>query len=83
MKRLGILGTIVVAGIIAAVAGARAQPPPQMAPIGKIQKVKDNLYTIYGQGGNSLVFVTATGVVLVDTKLANNGQAILEQISTR
>ena len=81
MKRAGILGTIVVAGIIAAVIGARAQQP-QMAPIGKIQKVKDNLYYIFGQGGNSTVFVTANGVVLVDTKLANNGQAILDQIKT-
>ena len=80
MKRAGILGTIVIGGIIAAVAGARAQQPPQMAPVGKIQKVKDNLYTIYGQGGNSTVFVTANGVVLVDTKLANNGQAILDQV---
>jgi len=28
------------------------------------------------------VFVTAKGVVLVDTKLANNGQAILDQVKT-
>ena len=82
MRRAGILGTILMGGVIAAIAGARAQQPPQMAPIGKIQKVKDNLYTIYGQGGNSTIFVTANGVVLVDTKLANNGQAILDQIKS-
>jgi cyclase len=82
MKRAGILGAIVVGGIIAAVAGARAQAPPAFAPVAKIQKVKDNLYTIFGQGGNSTVFITANGVVLVDTKLANNGQAILDQIKT-
>jgi glyoxylase-like metal-dependent hydrolase (beta-lactamase superfamily II) len=33
-----------------------------------------------GQGGNTGVFLTANGVVLVDTKLANNGQAILDQV---
>ena len=32
-----------------------------------------------GAGGTTAVFVTAQGVVLVDTKLANNGQAILDQ----
>jgi cyclase len=31
-------------------------------------------------GGNTAVFVTATGVVLVDTKLAGYGQDILEQV---
>ena len=82
MRPAGILGTIVIAGIVAAVAGARAQAPPAFAPVAKIQKVKDNLYTIFGQGGNSTVFVTANGVVLVDTKLANNGQAILDQIKS-
>jgi cyclase len=82
MRRAGILGTIIIAGIIAAVVGARAQQAPQMAPIAKIQKVKDNLYAIYGQGGNTSVLVTANGVVVVDTKLANNGQAILDQIKS-
>jgi hypothetical protein len=67
MRRAGILGTIVIAGIVAAVAGARAQAPPAFAPVAKIQKVKDNLYTIFGQGGNTTVFVTANGVLVVDT----------------
>ena len=81
MKRVGVLGSIVAFAVVAVMARAHAQAP-QMAPIGKIQKVKDNLYYIFGQGGNSTVFVTANGVVLVDTKLANNGQAILDQIKT-
>ena len=33
-----------------------------------------------GQGGNTAVYVAPNGVVLVDTKLANNGQAILDQV---
>ena len=50
--------------------------------VGAIQKVADRLYMIPGAGGNSAVFITGEGVVLVDTKLANNGQAILDQIKT-
>jgi hypothetical protein len=37
---------------------------------------------ILGAGGNTTVFVTAGGVVLVDTKLPNNGEAILNQVRT-
>jgi cyclase len=35
---------------------------------------------ITGGGGNTGVFITANGVVIVDTKLANNGQGILDQV---
>jgi glyoxylase-like metal-dependent hydrolase (beta-lactamase superfamily II) len=52
------------------------------AGIGKIQKVADRLYMIPGAGGNTAVFLTANGVVIVDTKLANNGQAILDQVKS-
>ena len=37
---------------------------------------------IPGAGGNSGVFITANGVVLVDTKNPNNGQGILEQVKS-
>src|SRR6185436_4508009 len=49
---------------------------------GPIEKVADNLYMVPGAGGNSGVFITANGVVLVDTKNPNNGQLILDQIKT-
>jgi cyclase len=49
-------------------------------PVSAAEKVAENLYMIPGQGGNTAAFVTANGVVLVDTKLANNGQAILDQV---
>jgi cyclase len=61
------------------------------APLPAIAKVKDNLYVITGSdptdrskftGGNVGVFVTDAGVVLVDTKLANYGQALLDQIKS-
>ena len=49
----------------------------------KLEKVKDNLYVIIGGGGNTAAFVTANGVVIVDTKLAGWGQAILDQDQDR
>ena len=55
---------------------------PGFPPVQKIEKVKDNLYMIQGQGGNTAVYVAQNGVVLVDTKLANNGQAILDQVKS-
>ena len=88
MKRALVLGVIVAAGV-ATLQVARAQQA--QAPLPAIQKVKDNLYVITGSdptdrakftGGNVGVFVTDAGVVLVDTKLANYGQQIVDQIKT-
>jgi glyoxylase-like metal-dependent hydrolase (beta-lactamase superfamily II) len=60
-----------------------AQPPAPAGPnVAQIEKVRDNLYMITGGGGNTAAYVTAKGVVLVDTKLANWGQAILDQVKT-
>ena len=75
---------IVAAVLVAlAVAGAVvAQQPQQFEPIGPIVKVRNNLFMIPGQGGNTAVFVTRRGVVLVDTKLAGNGQAILDRVAS-
>jgi cyclase len=79
MARRRLLPAIVVVGL--AVAGAAAQQQrPRIPPTGTIKKVRDNLYVIPGAGGNTTVFVTEGGVVLVDTKLANNGEAILNQV---
>jgi glyoxylase-like metal-dependent hydrolase (beta-lactamase superfamily II) len=65
-----------------AAGAAMAQRPDQFEAIGPIQKVRNNLYMIPGQGGNTSVFVTRAGVVLVDTKLVNNGQAILDRVAS-
>jgi cyclase len=55
---------------------------PGFPPVQAIEKVKDNLYVVQGQGGNTAVYVAEKGVVIVDTKLANNGQAILDQVKS-
>jgi cyclase len=73
MKRTLTLAIIVLAGI----AGVAAQGG---GGVGAIQRLTPNVYWIPGAGGNSTVYVGANGVVLVDTKLANNGQMILDQI---
>ena len=79
MKRLAILATIALAGMTAA--GLSAQGgPPRLPGITDIEKVSDNVYKIFGAGGNTTVFVRSDGVVLVDTKVPNNGQAILDQV---
>ena len=98
MKRAGALAAIVVTGLTAMTWGAQqAAPPaggreggqgrgggrgPGFPPVTAPEKVADDLYMIPGQGGNTAAFITATGVVIVDTKLANNGQAILDQLKT-
>jgi len=87
MKRSAVLTAIVVVG--ATVAGVAAQRGgggrgggSLIPPTGTIEKIKDNLYKIPGAGSNTTVFITADGVVLVDTKLANNGDAIMKQVRT-
>src|SRR5213083_1996525 len=95
MKRLIILVALLAAGALSIVAAGYQQPSQGPTPAGlaatKIEKVKDNLYIITGStpvprdafsGGNTAVFITDTGVVVVDTKLAGWGQVILDRIRT-
>jgi cyclase len=82
MKRVIVMGLLLAAGGLSLWA-ARLQNP-QAAPPLEIQKVKDRLYMISGgcQCGNTAVFVTDNGVVVVDTKLPNTGKGILEKIKS-
>jgi glyoxylase-like metal-dependent hydrolase (beta-lactamase superfamily II) len=91
MKRMLVLGTITLTGVMTAatvsVLGQQAQQGRggggfNFPPVGKAEKITDNLYWLQGQGGNTAIYVAANGVVLVDTKLANNGQAILDQVKS-
>jgi glyoxylase-like metal-dependent hydrolase (beta-lactamase superfamily II) len=95
MRRTYVLGIIVIAGAVLAAGAnlAALQAPAAPAPgrqgggggaqgIKTIEKVADNLYFIFGNGGNTAVYVAEKGVVLVDTKNPNNGQAILDQVKT-
>ena len=92
MRRGLVLGTILtVAAASYAVAQGSQAPSPAAIDASKIEKVKDNLYVITGSaagdmdafsGGNTAVFVTSTGVTLVDTKLPGFGPMLLERIKT-
>ena len=68
--------------IVVAGQGPPAGPTPASLAATRIDKVKDNLYILTGSGaenqdafsgGNTAVFITATGVTLVDTKLPGWG----------
>ena len=63
MKRIVVLGVLVVA----AVAGVVVAALTAQGNVAEIAQVKDNLYVITGGGGNTAAFVTAGGVVVVDT----------------
>ena len=85
MRRVIVLGILLaIGGVSLAVKGFQASKSgaPQGSPVAEIQKVKDNLYMLTGGGGNTAIFVTDGGVVVVDTKLAGWGQAILDKIKT-
>jgi cyclase len=92
MKRLLILGTIVAFGATLAAYQAPAQPPViGTAAQLEVVKLKDNFFVITTSnptpretfsGGNVSVLITDAGVTLVDTKLANWGQALLDKLKT-
>lgn len=95
MTRQIALSALVSVGVLSMAVAASQAPPQgpsaQALEATKIEKVKDNLYMITGSspspresfsGGNVGVFVTANGVIIIDTKLAGWGQAILDQIKT-
>jgi glyoxylase-like metal-dependent hydrolase (beta-lactamase superfamily II) len=80
------LGALLVVGSLSVVA---FQQPAPRAVLPDLKKVKDNLYMIGSSspadgsmftGGNTGVFVTDAGVVVVDTKLAGYGPDILAKI---
>jgi cyclase len=87
MRRQFVLGILIAVGTFTLsvnalqqpAAGAAGQPAPRVV---EVEKLKDNLYLMRGGGGNSAVFITASGVVVVDTKNPGWGQPLLEQIKT-
>jgi len=80
MKRTVVLGLVLSVGALVAVA---AQQPPANAPkVIDVDKVKDNLWVLKNGGGNTAVFLTATGVTVVDAKNPGWGKPILDKIKT-
>ena len=85
MKRGLVLGAMLTLAALSMSVAAVQQPPaggqPQ-ARVVEVEKLRDNLYVMRGGGGNSAVFITANGVVVVDTKNPGWGQPLLDKIKT-
>ena len=83
MRREAVLGLLAAAGLGAiSVCGFQApaaQAPPKTITV---DKLRDNLYVLKGGGGNTALFLTATGAVVVDSKLPGWGQPLLDSIKT-
>ena len=94
MKRGFVLGGLIVVGALSLAVSGQAPPAGPSAKAlaaTKIERVKDNLYIITGSdagedaafsGGNTAVFITDTGVTIVDTKLPAWGQTIVDRVKT-
>jgi len=80
MKRFAVLLALIMVGAFSIIV---AQPKTQQKPAPlEIEKLKDNLFMITGGGGNTAVFITDAGVVIVDTKIPGMGPAILEKVKS-
>ena len=81
MKRIAILGTLVITGALTAAVGAwqQPQPAPSAAAI-EVDKIRPNLYVLKGGGGNTAALVTDAGVTLVDTKLPGWGKPLIDKV---
>ena len=78
MRRTMLLGVLLAVGSVGIVAGQA----PQQPNVAEIEKIRDNLFMITGGGGNTAAFITARGVVLVDTKDPGWGPAIMDKVRT-
>ena len=80
MRRVMALGALLLAGALSVVGVAGRQGQINI----EVEQLEDNLFVLRGEGGggNTAVFVTTTGVVVVDTKDPGWGQPILDQIKT-
>jgi cyclase len=85
MKRSMVLCGLVAIGVLSMVIAAQQggagaqQPAPKVV---EVEKLKDNLFVLRGNGGggNTAVFVTTNGVVVVDAKNPGWGKPILDKI---
>jgi cyclase len=86
MRRASVLWVLLCAGALplatAALHGQSVGRDGATSKVVQLQKLKDNLYLLKGGGGNTVVFITDLGVVIVDTKGAGWGPRILDTIKT-
>ena len=72
MKRIIVLATLLTIGALSLAVTASQQPAADAAAqapkVVEVEKLRGNLFMLKGGGGNTAVFVGASGVVVVDTK---------------
>ncbi len=78
MRRVKMLCALVGFGALSMVGVAYQAPQPPAERTITVDKVKDNLWVLKGGGGNTAVFATANGIVVVDAKNPGWGQPILD-----
>jgi glyoxylase-like metal-dependent hydrolase (beta-lactamase superfamily II) len=64
--------------LLAWIAYTQNQAPPKLT----INKVKDDLYEIEGDGGNVAVYITNEGVILIDDKFDQDHEAIVDNVKS-
>jgi glyoxylase-like metal-dependent hydrolase (beta-lactamase superfamily II) len=79
-KRIARLSAASLFLLLAWLAYTQNQAPQQ--PQLKLNKVKEDLYEIEGDGGNVAVLVTNEGVLLIDDKFDQDHDAIMEKIKS-
>jgi cyclase len=72
-------GIFVAALVSSLVSIAHAQNQPAPLPL-KIEKLKDDLYVITGDAGNTTIYVTDEGVVMVDDKFERNYDDLMSKV---
>jgi glyoxylase-like metal-dependent hydrolase (beta-lactamase superfamily II) len=82
MMRTMVLVAIIGGGVLSMTAVAFQQPAAPMVVV--VEKLKDNLFVMKGEGGggNSAVFIGTDGVTVVDTKNPGWGQPLIEKIKS-
>src|SRR2546425_10780101 len=73
-----VLAVVIGAGLASIQALTQQQPPPALT----IDKVKDDLYNIVGDGGNVAVLVTNEGVLLIDDKFEQDHDQIIAKVKS-
>lgn len=84
--RIGVLLSVIAVAVAAWYMTRPAPPPPRpmaatpVPPVGTITELAPHLYVVPGGGCNTTVFVTRSGVLLVDTKYPASWDDLLAQI---
>src|ERR1700723_2655595 len=71
-------GVLLLLGCWVAYTQNQGKQPPQLT----LNKVKDDLYEIEGDGGNVAVYITNEGVILIDDKFDQDHQSIVDQVKS-